>query len=164
MGCISVSTGIHTKHSRDLKITALKPMLVQWRSWSREYICSKGRITWIDESQVVGANLMFLFFFSLSAKVELLSWKQERKCVTDKVRSETFTRTNTKEKPSLQIFFQTLVYESLLQKKKMKQFQPVYILIIGFLCTLATSHRSSQAAEGHIFERANYNTRKICRR
>lgn len=117
MGCISVSTGIHTKHSRDLKITALKPMLVQWRSWSREYICSKGRITWIDESQVVGANLMFLFFFSLSAKVELLSWKQERKCVTDKVRSETFTRTNTKEKPSLQIFFQTLVYESLLQKK-----------------------------------------------
>lgn len=118
MGCISVSTGIHTKHSRDLKITALKPMLVQWRSWSREYICSKGRITWIDESQVVGANLMFLFFFSLSAKVELLSWKQERKCVTDKVRSETFTRTNTKEKPSLQIFFQTLVYESLLQKKK----------------------------------------------
>lgn len=66
MGCISVSTGIHTKHSRDLKITALKPMLVQWRSWSREYICSKGRITWIDESQVVGANLMFLFFFFLS--------------------------------------------------------------------------------------------------
>lgn len=63
MGCISVSTGIHTKHSRDLKITALKPILVQWRSWSREYICSKGRITWIDESQVVGANLMFLFFF-----------------------------------------------------------------------------------------------------
>lgn len=35
----------------------------------------------------------------------------------------------------------------------MKQFQPVYILIMEVLCTLATSHRSSQAAEGHIFER-----------
>lgn len=57
-GCISVSTGIHTKHSGDLKITGLKPMLVQWRSWGGEYICSKGRPTWIDESQTPRAKLI----------------------------------------------------------------------------------------------------------
>lgn len=69
MACISVSTGIITEHSGDLKITALKPALVQPRSRSGEQIRSKDKLTWIDESQMTKAK--FSFVFSL--------WNSEKK-------------------------------------------------------------------------------------
>lgn len=93
MGCISVSTGIHTKHSGDLKITALKLMLVQWRSWSEEYICSTGRLAWIDESQMTRPKL-FCFFLPL---IKLLSYKTERKILSQSW-DETFTGKKLKER------------------------------------------------------------------
>lgn len=163
MGCISVSTGIHTKHSRDLKITALKPILVQWRSWSREYICSKGRITWIDESQVVGANLMFLFFFLSLPRWNFCHENRKENVSLIKLGVRLLQEQTQRKSPVYKYSFRHLCMRAYYKKKNMKQFQPVYILIMGVLCTLATSHRSSQAAEGHIFERANYNTRKTCR-